>query len=103
MGKRLTFECSGCGYTAEVSGKADSGMVASTRTVVCLDCAELHDVVVALHNEWVKDEDGVMWPKAVRARCPRSAKHRIEDWEGPGPCPKCRGRMSIGEVVVLWD
>jgi len=45
MGRCYAYTCSKCEYTAKVSGAEDRGMDVFTRTIHCLDCRDLFDVV----------------------------------------------------------
>ena len=48
MGRAFLFECSRCQYRAAVVGGADRGFNCCVQTVVCKECAALHDVVTRL-------------------------------------------------------
>jgi ribosomal protein S27AE len=48
MGRTYWFECSKCGYRAQVSGKPDRGSNFFVQTIACEDCRALYDVVVRL-------------------------------------------------------
>ena len=28
---------------------------------------------------------------------------KVERWQQPGPCPRCRATMAQGDLTVLWD
>jgi hypothetical protein len=45
MGRTYWFECSKCGYRAQVSGKSDRGLNFFVQTIVCEDCKALYDAV----------------------------------------------------------
>lgn len=95
MGESFTFKCSGCGYSATVSGGDDQGMIAKTTTIMCRACARLYDAVTG------KLEDGFA---EIPIRCPRSKKHTVERWTDPGPCPKCGKPMEQDpDLHILWD
>ena len=47
MGRTYLFECSKCGYRARVSGGADRGRHVVVQTILCADCKELYDAVIA--------------------------------------------------------
>ena len=48
MGRIYWFECSKCGYRAQVSGKPDRGLNFFVQTIACSDCKALYDVVTRL-------------------------------------------------------
>ena len=48
MGRTYWFECSKCGYRAQVSGKPDRGLNFFVQTIVCTDCKALYDSVIRL-------------------------------------------------------
>jgi len=48
MGRTYWFECSKCGYRAQVSGKPDRGLNFFVQTIVCMDCKALYDAVTRL-------------------------------------------------------
>jgi len=48
MGRTYWFECSKCGYRAQVSGRSDRGLNFFVQTIVCTDCKALYDAVTRL-------------------------------------------------------
>ena len=100
MGTLKEFECPECGYTAEVSGGDDCGMIAMTKTMVCHTYRRLVDVLDGI-QPFCKDYD----PKIKRdiGRCPRCYGSDVEVWSSTWPCPKCRAEMNEGLVTLLWD
>ena len=48
MGRTYSFECTKCGYRAQVAGRPDRGLEFFTQTVSCLECKQLYDVVTRL-------------------------------------------------------
>ena len=98
VGCSLDFTCTGCGYTATVSGGNDAGMRVATTTIVCLDCKGLEDAAV---QEMGEDPDGKWVP--VPLRCSKNMRHRISLWEEGQGCPRCGEPMKKGELVALWD
>jgi hypothetical protein len=48
MARTHLFECSRCDYRAEVAGREEFGLHVGVRTIHCLDCKALYDVVIAL-------------------------------------------------------
>src|SRR5437764_8579092 len=98
MGMRVDFICPGCGYSAHISGGADSRMHAATQTILCLDCRDLYDVVASTGYP-------TNAPKGIPLKCPNSPAHAIKVWEHPGPCPNCGQTMTHNEngTVTMWD
>jgi hypothetical protein len=48
MGRSYWFECSRCGYRAQVSGGADDGFNLRVQTIACRECKQLFDAVTWL-------------------------------------------------------
>lgn len=101
MGQILSFRCSQCSYTAEVSGGGDAGFFCTTTTIECLDCSELYDVVTSKVDRRTK---GHLW-REVEPCCPKSKGHQWREWRYPGNCPRCGEAMKEDEngVVIMWD
>jgi hypothetical protein len=57
MGRTYWYECSKCGYRAQVSGKPDRGLNFFVQTIACTDCKALYDAVTRLR---VPDETNGM-------------------------------------------
>ena len=96
MGQLYQFECSNCGYRAEVSGGDDRGIAAATTTIACRACRRLYDVPTA--------QMGDSPSKPIPPSCPDADHHPIEQWTAGGPCPRCGTPISPGEgAVILWD
>lgn len=106
VGTLYEFKCPACGYSAEVSGGDDVGMQSVTTTIVCKTCKKLMDVVIS-EDPWAVtlDEPGLPLRPDFQPsiRCKKSARHKVERWTLPGPCPKCGTLMEQGEMVALWD
>jgi hypothetical protein len=51
MGRCYAFTCPKCNFVAHVSGGEDGGMHCFTRTIHCLDCQDLFDVVTHLRQK----------------------------------------------------
>jgi NAD-dependent SIR2 family protein deacetylase len=121
MGRTYLFECSKCGYRARVSGSADRGRHVVVQTVLCAECKELYDAVIAfkpsVHWEFhPKTAPGFISllnrlpPRGVRPWikwklvCPISPRHRIRLWKQPDKCPRC-GTFLDPSVIPFrrWD
>jgi hypothetical protein len=46
MGMKYGFHCPKCGYKAMVSGDQDCSSAAVVRTMICVDCNDLVDVLI---------------------------------------------------------
>lgn len=117
VGTSYEFACPSCGYEANVCGGPDTGALVSVKTVTCLACAELVDVVTARH-EWppsadahraigacphCEGSDSVPWgPRASGASLSDDEFYALQDY---GPCPKCHASMGLKPdgVTMLWD
>lgn len=101
MGTLYSFECPGCGYSAEVSGGRDVGMDTVVQTATCANCRELVDVVIGW---WGKDGpsgapnlDCRLW------RCPICEGMALDPWSDERPCPQCALSMEQGNMTSMWD
>ena len=102
MGQKFYYSCGNCGYTAEVSGGRDVGMLAVVRTMVCADCEELVDVLIGHHGG-----DGPLGdPEFDRDlnQCPLCQGSSVTPWARNLPCPNCGEKMKRDEdPSILWD
>lgn len=48
MGRTYLFECPKCGYRARVAGGTAEGGRFTVQTILCQDCREIYDAVIAL-------------------------------------------------------
>src|SRR5258706_10483061 len=48
MGRSYLFECPRCSHRARVAGGASDGVWFAVQTILCAECKELHDAVVAM-------------------------------------------------------
>jgi len=98
MGTLRQFVCSGCGYSAVVSGGDDCGFIVATRTVVCDRCAEVADVVSS-ETPWDPDSVG----SYCALRCP-TCDGRVHPWHDRA-CPRCGQRMEQDPdgAAIHWD
>jgi len=121
MGRTYLFECSRCGYRARVSGSADRGRNVIVKTILCAECKELYDAVIAfkpsLHWEFHPKTAprfaallNRLTPRGVRQWirwklvCPVSSRHRIRLWKQPDKCPKCGTFLDPGPIPFRrWD
>jgi hypothetical protein len=133
MGRTYHFQCTHCGYHADVSGGADSGLNCSVQTIRCHDCRELFDVFTRVRREIgtkepvrkfpafapseippviLRDSEFARKPAAPRQfqwqklkpACPVSEKHFVELWKQPGRCPRCHAFLSLeGAAFRVWE
>ena len=98
MGTLYVFACSGCDYTAEVSGGADGGFMAKTETMVCRTCREVVDVMVGTNTPELISADELN-------RCPECEGKDLTPWAESRPCPRCKGTMEVNPAgpTTLWD
>ena len=102
MGTWTKFECESCGYTAEVSGGKDCGMVAVVQTMTCVQCKVLVDVLVGRCGEVGRTGD-LEYDKDLDM-CPNCRCVDLSDWNATTrPCPICNQRMNKGQIVAMWD
>jgi DNA-directed RNA polymerase subunit RPC12/RpoP len=97
VGELFAVRCPDCGYQAEISGGVDAGDLVITRTMVCLNCKQVVDVVVG------ESHPGSAGSDTDFGRCPRCRGRKVVPWRKDRPCPKCGKRMTKGRSVCLWD
>ncbi len=97
----VEFKCKKCGYSAEVSGGKDLGMVAVVQTMTCHRCRELVDVLIG--ERGVEGPTGCPDYDKNLGICPKCHGKDVVAWQAPWVCPKCEGRMKRGKVAMLWD
>ncbi len=101
------FTCSKCDYGFTGAGERSALFAGPTWTIVCLDCADLQDVIV-----WgPQDLEGSgRWSVAVpdpgtqhltEPKCHEDARHRVKEWTHPGTCPKCGSTMDRDEDHII--
>jgi hypothetical protein len=101
MGTQYQYTCESCTYGARVSGGRDMGMLAVVRTMFCRGCSELVDVLIG--------QCGLDGPTGDRdydkdlGICRECHGKDLVVWVDGAPCPRCDGRMVIGEDVLMWD
>jgi hypothetical protein len=121
MGRTYLFECSKCGYRAQVSGGVDRGRYAVVQTILCADCKELYDAVIEFKPSRPREKNFKTAPKfaallnrlpprgarrwvKLKPDCPLSPRHRIRLWKQPDKCPKCGVFLDPGAMPFrLWD
>lgn len=106
MGVLQGFACSACDYGAMVAGGDSLTMSCVTRTVSCISCRELLDVVTRSFELGnfpppSAERDDVA-PEAP-LQCPEGMSHEVTAWEKGGPCPRCGKPMEEGESFILTD
>lgn len=82
MGTSYQFLCP-CGYGAIVSGGLDYGFVAVVRTMVCLDCRKVVDVLVGAYGE--EGKTGAPEYDRDIGRCPECGGTNIRSWPREKP------------------
>ncbi len=100
MGTLQEFNCGKCGYAEVVSGGRDRGFLSETVTVACLECAQLHDVIIEEDKLEVFEVSGI---EIAGLKCPDNPRHTLTEWTFPGPCPACGAEMETGGILVNWD
>ena len=121
MGRTYLFECSRCGYRARVSGSADRGRHVVVQTILCDECKELYDAVIAFKPSAYWDFHPKTSPRFAallnrlpprnvrqwvrwKLACPISQRHRIRLWKQPDKCPKCGAFLDPGPIPFRrWD
>jgi hypothetical protein len=100
MGRLYEFGCEKCGYQAEVSGGEDAGWLIVTRTMTCLDCKRVVDVVVGESHPGSLGSD-----IHILGRYPRCRSKQVIPWGKSRPCPKCGGVMKKLDTgrVCYWN
>ncbi len=98
MGSTYTFCCSGCGYSAEVSGGADYGFVAQTETMICKPCRAVVDVMVGTRDPAQISTDDLN-------QCPECDGKDLTPWDESRHCPRCNGTMEVNPTgpTTMWD
>lgn len=101
--KRL-FNCSSCGYTAQVLGESyfDYGCHDYMATFKCLKCKVLFESVITKMECW--EPPNVTYNLADEIICLNCGTDKNNVWNmETGVCPKCNGEMNytkVGETKV---
>jgi len=100
MGKKVTYQCDKCAYSAHISGGRDVGMIVKTDTYVCYICKEIVDVVTEYWTDVTPDESNI-------GKCPKcNSSGNLKEWDSKKcPCPKCNGTMKVSPEteITMWD
>jgi hypothetical protein len=108
------FECEKCKYLARVAGGLAEGLEFRVQTILCQDCGEIRDAVIAARMpENERRSDGtsdsipkppplaelmrrLLFPTGIKTEwqsfkpaCEVSAFHVFRLWNDPDLCPKC--------------
>lgn len=100
MGKKVTYQCNKCDYSAHISGGRDVGMIVKTNTYVCDKCKEIVDVITEFWTDVATDESAI-------GKCPKcNFSKYLKEWDNKKcPCPKCDGIMKVSSEteITMWD
>jgi predicted nucleic acid-binding Zn ribbon protein len=97
MGSAYSYKCtnSDCGHEATISGGKDCGFLGEVESMVCLDCKELMDVLVAPAPKL----------KPIEPRCDECKGQNLKKfYPGRTGCPKCGSKIKRDpSTLVRWD
>ena len=98
MGQAFSYQCTNpdCAYEASISGGKDWGLYSGVvESMVCLDCKELMDVVIAPSPD----------VKPIEPRCDECKGQNLKKfYAGRTRCPKCGSKMKIDpHSRPMWD
>ena len=100
MGCLVQYDCTNpaCRYTVQFSGGEDSGFLVKVRSMTCLDCPGLVDVVIGERKKKFE-------PDPVDPKCPECGSKNLKIFHpGRTRCPKCRSRLRENrEFFGFWD
>jgi hypothetical protein len=117
------FECEECGYTVKVAGGLTEGRDLAAQTILCEECNELRDAVIARRVPTTGEETApakVAPPFEAVANllppmgsthwvhfepaCSNGPHHPIRLWHQPGKCPHCGVFMERNTVPFRqWE
>ncbi len=106
MGTHFEFICEGYGYSAEVSGGKDRGMIAVVQTMICSDCTELVDVLIGRPGQDLPTDVPELDDPDLDlgyGYCPQCDGKNVAPWEESRRCPRCDARMKKGNTRAQWD
>lgn len=98
MGSTYNYTCTGCGYSANVSGGRDVGFVVKIQTRFCTTCDELVDCVTEI---WAGD--GEIERSVVIGACHKCKTQVTQDWNEGDPCPRCNAEFGAPSLYCDWD
>ena len=97
MGSAYSYKCtnSECGYETTISGGKDFGFCGEVESMVCLDCKELMNVLIAPAPKL----------KPIEPRCDECKGQNLKKfYSGRTRCPKCGSRLEKDpNSDILWD
>lgn len=100
MGCLVQYDCTNpaCGYTVQFSAGVEEGFLVVVRSMTCLDCRELVDVVIGERRKKFE-------PDPVDPKCPECKSRNLKKFHaGRSRCPKCRSRLKENqEYFGFWD
>ena len=129
MGRTYFFWCGKCRYVAKVAGGPSEGLEFTVQTILCHECRELQDAVIAARVTGSADEVGNIRGqrnsappfaqlvkrlasnsrlsaelKAFHLSCGTSSFHSVRAWNQPDKCPRCGTFMEVnGFPFSVWD
>jgi len=97
MGCADSYKCTNpnCGYEATISGGKDCGFCGEVESMVCLDCKEWMDVLIAPAPKL----------KPIEPRCDECKGQNLKKfYPGRTRCPKCGSKMKKDPYsMIMWD
>ena len=97
MGSAYSYKCtnSECGYETTISGGKDFGFCGEVESMVCLDCKELMNVLIAPAPKL----------KPIEPRCDECKGQNLKKfYSGRTRCPKCGSRLKKDpNSDIRWD
>jgi hypothetical protein len=114
------FECEKCGYSVRSAGGLTEGLDLSAQTIVCEECKQLQDAVIAFKVDAgsgglksapafadVMNQLSITGPtrwEHFEAACSVDPRHRIREWKQPGKCPRCGVFIEPSPIPISqWD
>ena len=100
MGSLVQYDCTNpaCGFSVQFSAGEGEGFRIKVRSMTCLDCRELVDVVIGERGKTFE-------PDPVESQCPECGSKKLKTfYPGRTRCPKCRSRLKENQQFLgNWD